>query len=273
MTKTDNQHYQFQLLRYAPNLVSGEHVNIGVFLFDAAGRMLDARFARDFRRLRCNPLADLEYLEALRNEFEEQRLLGEGFSAYGEQLRRDLSATLQISDQQSFWGGDATEEMERLYRSYVATPPSPRHETPENMRGTRRALRRQMDETFRRYHLFGANRLARDVDVPYGGGRLQFTFDYGYAANGAAGYLHGIALRNDVRDASRLCFAIERLRAREQDKAALNKVTGNKVTVTVVVDDQAPRDTLDLLEDSEVRTWQASKLDDLALTLRGDLGL
>jgi hypothetical protein len=155
----------------------------------------------------------------------------------------------------------------------VATPPSPRHETPENMRGTRRALRRQMDETFRRYHLFGANRLARDVDVPYGGGRLQFTFDYGYAANGAAGYLHGIALRNDVRDASRLCFAIERLRAREQDKAALNKVTGNKVTVTVVVDDQAPRDTLGLLEDSELRTWQASKLDHLALTLRGELDL
>jgi cytochrome oxidase assembly protein ShyY1 len=63
------------------------------------------------------------------------------------------------------------------------------------------------------------------------------------------------------------------VRAREQDKAAANKAAGGKVTVTAVVDDQTPRDTLDLLEDSEVQTWQASKLEDLALALRAGLGL
>ena len=67
--------YRFQVLRYVPNLVSGEYFNIGLLLRDGENQLIDARFAADFRRLRCHPLAELDYLEALRNEFEEKRLL------------------------------------------------------------------------------------------------------------------------------------------------------------------------------------------------------
>ncbi len=264
MSKTEMNRYEFQLLQYMPNLVSGEHVNIGVCLYDQQGHMLDARFARDFRRLRCHPLADLEYLEALRNEFEEQRLLGEGFSVYGRHLQRDLAATLQVSEQHSFWGGEPGTEVERLYQAYVATPRGEQQEAGGPRSGTRRALRLKMDDTFRRYHLLAnGNRLLRDVNVGYGPGRLQFTFDYSYPPNGANRYVHGIALHNDVRDATKLCFVLERLRARQNSEAA----------VTAVVDDQVPRDTLELLESSNIRIWQTSKLDDLALAIRGELGL
>ncbi len=264
MSNTTMHRYAFQLLQYTPNLVSGEHVNIGVFLNGPGGRLLDARFAREFRRLRCHPLADLEYLEALRNEFEEQRLLGEGFSEYGRQLQRDLSTALQVSEEFSFWGGEAAAEIERLYQAYVATPPREQEEAGGPRAGTRRALRHRMDAAFRRYHLLAnGNRLLPDVNVPYGPGRLQFTFDYAYPPNGASRYVHGIALHNDVRDASKLCFVLDRLRDRE--RAA--------VAVTAVVDDQVPRDTLELLEESDIRPWQASKLDELALAIRGELGL
>ncbi len=61
MTTTSEMNgYQFQLLQYMPNLVSGEHVNIGVLLYNKEGRLLEARFARDFQRLRGHPLADMD---------------------------------------------------------------------------------------------------------------------------------------------------------------------------------------------------------------------
>ena len=265
MEKAAMVQYQYQLLRYVPNLVSGEYVNVGVFLYDGAGRMIDARFARDFRRLRCHPLADLEYLTALRNEFEEQRLLGEGFSDYGQALQRDLSLALQVSDQRVFWGAEAGAEIERLYRAYVATPSGPRNGAPDIPSGARRALRRRMDETFGRYYLFAnGGRLRRDVSVNYGGGRLRFAFDYGYQPNGVTKYLHGVALRNDVRDATQLCFVLERLRGQEDAGA---------VSLTAVVDDEVPGDTLDLLGNTGIAAWKASKLDELALAVRKDLGL
>ena len=37
--------YRFQVLRYVPNLVSGEYFNIGLLLRDGENQLIDARFA------------------------------------------------------------------------------------------------------------------------------------------------------------------------------------------------------------------------------------
>ena len=256
--------YRFQVLRYVPNLVSGEYFNIGLLLRDGENQLIDARFAADFRRLRCHPLAELDYLEALRNEFEEKRLLGEGFSEYVRGLGEHLSAGLELTDSRVFWGGDAEGEIERLRQSFLVTPS--RQEVDgadtEALPGTRRALRRQMEQVFRRYHLIGGG-LQGQVSVPYAGPRLTFTFDYGYQPNGAARYVHALALRNNVSDASKLCFVFERLRGRE----------GESPELTAVLDDLFPDDTRELLESSAIETLPASRLDELALSIRGELGM
>jgi hypothetical protein len=257
--------YRFELLRYVPNVVAGEAFNVGVLLYDDAGRLLDARFAQEFRRLRCHPLADLDYLHALRNEFEEKRLTGEGFSAYIAELKRNLSNSLQIADAAALRGGDAVADIERLFAAYVATPVPAGGQTEEGAPppGSRRALRQRMDDVFRRYHLFAnGDRLSRDVKVSYGSARLQFSFDYAYRLNGAARYVHGLALREDINSAAKLCFVFERLRAREQG-----------LGLTVVLDEGIQDDVRELLESSEIAAWQAGRLDELALAIRNDLGL
>jgi hypothetical protein len=257
--------FQFELLRYFPNAVSGEFYNIGIFLFDDAGRVVGARFAEELRRLRCHPLAELDYLESLRGEFEEHRLLGEDFSEYLRELRKNLSETLQISPSKTVLAADSETEIERLYQTYVADPIAEKQgaEAEDAAPGTRRALRRRMEQTFQRYHLFAnGNRLRRDARVSYGGARLQFTFDFSYPPNGTARYIHGIALRNDIDDATRLCFVRERLRSRGED-----------VAVTAVLDDETLADTRDLLAGSEIASWDASRLDELAMEIRRDLGL
>ena len=264
-TTTETSHcYRFQVLRYVPNLVSGEYFNIGLLLYDGENHLIDARFTADFRRLRCHPLAELDYLEALRNEFEEKRLLGEGFSEYVGGLGEHLSAGLEVTDPRVFWGGDPEKEIERLRQAFLVTPS--RQEVfgadTEALPGTRRALRRQMEQTFRRYHLIGTG-LEGQVSVPYAGPRLRFTFDYSYRPNGAAHYIHGLALRNNVSDASKLCFVFERLRARAEESPEL----------TAVLDDSFPDDTRELLESSAIVTRPASQIDDLAFSIRGELGM
>lgn len=258
--------YQFQLLRYAPSVVAEEFYNIGVLLYDQADRLLDARFASEFRRMRCHPLVEMEYLEGLRHEFEEHRLLGEGFSQYVQTLQKSLARTLQITDRKAFLGREAAVEMDRLYRTYVATPP--RLIAGEEERGarpgTRRALRRLMDRTFENHGLLGPRAmLEADVALQYGSARLAFTFDYRYQPNGVGKLLHGVAQRNDVNEASKLSLAFERIRGRSETRLEL----------TAVVDDMVMPDTLELLESSKIRTWKAGRLDDLAMAIRREMGL
>jgi hypothetical protein len=261
--------YRFELLRYVPNLIAGEAFNVGVLLYDEAGRLLDARFAQEFRRLRCHPLADLDYLHALRHEFEEKRLTGEGFSAYIVELKRNLSNSLQISDAAAFRGEDAVVEIERLFAGYVATPVPAARQTEESepAAGSRRALRSHMEDVFRRYHLFAnGDRLRRDVQVNYGSARLQFNFDFGYEPSHqpirTTRYVHGLALREDINAAAKLCFVFERLRARQQG-----------VGLTVVLDEGVQDDVRELLSSSDIAPWEASRLEDLALAIRTDLRL
>lgn len=264
-TEASTANYQFELLRYVPNVVAGEAFNIGVLLYDGAGRLLDARFAQEFRRMRCHPLVDLDYLHALRNEFEDRRLTGEGFSDYVAALKKNLSNSLQITGARAMHGGNVVSEIERLFAAYVATPVPADRETgdPEPRPGTRRALRRRMEEVFGSYQLFAnGDRLRRDVRVSYGSARLQFSFDYAYQPNGAARYLHGLALNEDIQRAEKLCFVYERLRANTPG-----------VGLTVVLDEGVEDDVKDLLESSHATTWQAGRLDELAFAIRGELGL
>src|SRR3989442_1787395 len=106
--------YRFQVLRYSPNRLSEEFYNLAVLLYGEDGRVLDARFTPDFVRLRCHPLADVSLLQHLKDEFENRRLEGEGFTRYIEQLKQDLSQSLHVSEERSFLGGEALEEIERL---------------------------------------------------------------------------------------------------------------------------------------------------------------
>ena len=71
----DFKQCEFFLLRYVPDVVKGEFVNVGVVLLeDGDGGFTDVRFTRDWRRVRClDPEVDIELLESY--EAELRRLL------------------------------------------------------------------------------------------------------------------------------------------------------------------------------------------------------
>lgn len=252
--------YKFQLLRYAPNRLSEEFYNVAILLYGADGRLADARFTPDFLRLRCHPLADLDFLHQLKDDFERHRLQGEGFSEYVDELRQNLSQGLQVSEGKPFLGGEAAQEIERLCQTYLATPRPEEARPVEAAPGTRRWILDRLRETFGVYHLL--DRLETDVAVGgYVSPRFSFHVDYAYKPNGQTHFIHALSLHRDLADASRLCFLFDRLR------------TQAAATMTAVVADALPEDTSLLLQSSQIRPWPVSRLDDLALAIRQDLGL
>src|ERR1700751_1727591 len=67
---------EFFLLRYVPDAVKDEFVNIGVVMLEPGANgagFADVQFTRDWRRVRClDPQADVEMLEALERELRGQ---------------------------------------------------------------------------------------------------------------------------------------------------------------------------------------------------------
>jgi hypothetical protein len=251
--------YHFQLLRYSPNRLAEEFYNIAVLLYGPDGKLVEARFTPDFRRLRCHPLADLQLLEHLRSEFE-SRQFAEGFQDYVEELRRNLSQGLHLSEERVFEGGEPPEEIARLERTYLATPKRSEVRAEEPAPGTRRWILRRLRGALDLYHVL--DRMEAEVQV---GGfvspRFSFEMDYAYRPDGVTRYIHALSHQHDMADAPRLCFVFDRIRA--QAKAAL----------TAVVDDALPEDTRALLSSSRIEPCPVSKLDSLALAIRHDLGL
>lgn len=254
--------YRYRLLRYAPT-ISGEFYNVAVVLYDAAGRIVDARFAADFDRMVCNPAVELAALQALRDEFEEQRLLGEGFHAYFENLSRNLSDSLQATELKAFEGDEASGELDRLEETYLATPSglADAHEV-ERASG-RRSVRLLMGETFERHGILGPGLVEEGVEAPYGGSRLVFRFDYGYEVSGGRRLLHALGVRNAVRDASQLSFVMDRL----------GGDGGPAYGLTTVYEEGVADEALEVLALGEIRRIPTGDIDQLAASVKSELGL
>lgn len=249
--------YQFRLLRYAPTL-SGEFYNVAVVLYDAAGRIVDARFAAEFDRMRCNPAVELGLLESLRNEFEEQRLLGEGFRAYLEVMCKNLSDSLEITEQKPFDGGDAAVELDRLTATYLATPSGL---TPGQGAVTgRRAVRLMMAGAFERHGILGPGLVREGLEIPYAGTRLTFRFDFGYETRGEQKLLHALGGRSAVQEATRLGFVMERLRDQQPARS-----------LTAVHEEELVDEALELLELSSIPSLPISEVEPLAVRIREEL--
>src|SRR5437868_13478719 len=124
---SDRRQCEFYLLRYSPDAVKEEFVNLGVVLVDSAGaaNFADVRFTGDWRRVRClNPEADVDTLAALENEIraklsgtEEQRREIMRF------ITEDLSNQVQVTNAKACVTDSPERELDSLARMYLESPP------------------------------------------------------------------------------------------------------------------------------------------------------
>src|ERR1700737_2122476 len=190
--------FTYRVLRYTPNLVRDEWVNIGILLEDRGRNRVQARLIEEASEIarvrRLHPHADEGLLRSLPGDFEVQLASGAEGAAYLQRLEQTLSNVIQLSPQKGVLAEDFDAELDRLYSEQVA-PPHYR-ERAGLFESTRSFIRQKLSDVFRRHHIL--NKMEKAVRVE------EFTqpgdplrLDYAYRANGTRGYLHAVALSRD----------------------------------------------------------------------------
>ena len=206
----------YRILRYVPNLVRDEWMNIGVLLEDRTSgqhaiKLIeeDSEFAR-VRRL--NPGMDDSLLRGLAGTFDaELRKPKEAAAAYLEKLDQTLSNAVQFGPVKGVWAEDFDAELDRLYQDQVAPPARTRGGIIES---TRAWIKARLNDVFRRRRVPQLARGIRVEEFTQPGDPLRL--DYGYR-NGVQGYIQAVALGRDTAQAKVLAYTAERIRARIPD--------------------------------------------------------
>ena len=176
----------YRILRYVPNLMRDEWMNIGVLLEDGpsgqrAIKLIeeDSEFAR-VRRL--NPAMDDSLLRGLAGTFDaELRKPNEAVAAYLEKLDQTLSNAVQFGPVKGVFAEDFDAELDRLYQDQVAPPARARGGIIES---TRAWIKARLNDVFRRRRVPQLARAIRVEEFTQPGDPLRL--DYGYR-NGVQG--------------------------------------------------------------------------------------
>lgn len=206
--------YAYHVVRYTPNLVRDEWVNIGILLFDPAGGRILQRLVEEpaeFARVRrLHPGADEELLRRLPDSFHSQPSAANasgGPQAYLARLEQTLSTTIQLSPQKGLLAEDLEAELDRLYHDHVELP---RPRSMEDV-SSRHGIRSRANQIFRGSGIWPRlERRLRMDEFTYPGDPLRL--DYGYRRNGTRGFVQALSLSRDPGQAKVLAFTADAIR-------------------------------------------------------------
>ncbi len=258
------RHYAYRVLRYMPNLVRDEWVNIGVLLFDPQSgerRLRLIEEPEEYARVRrLHPRADESLLRALRNNLEDRFATAtELFRGNGEAHaegngRADwlkllgkwddtLSNALQLAPQKGVYADDLDAETERLYADHVAPE---RGAVRVGAPGSRGMMRSYCAQVLRQARLW--ERLQKGVRVE------EFTFagdpmriDYGYRKNGTRGFVQTLSVTRAPAEVKSLAYTVERIRGKVKD-SEFTAVTD----VHLIAENERHRFVQETLRDADV---------------------
>lgn len=234
---------EFFLIRYVPDVVKGEFVNIGVVLreADAATTETVVRFTRDWARVRCmDAEADTALLEALESEIAERLRLGAADTKPVMQLLEDtLSNSIQITEARAALAESIPAELAQLMRMYVE-PLKVKH---TRLRTGRAAIQATMRTEFERAGVWAMmrKRIAASLYTRPGD---PMKLDCGYRAfapeareakpeanaSGIIRLFQAVSLEGDVDGAKGLAWAAPQLRD------GVRRVEGADLELTAVVE-------------------------------------
>ena len=223
--------FAYRVLRYTPNLVRDEWVNIGVLLF-APGtgehrlRLIEEQ--DEFRRVRrLHPQADEDLLRRLRDDLEDRFQTASADGGGGVDWQAPLakwddtlSNALQLAPQKGTLAQDMDAELERLYNDHVAPQHAPGRVGPS----TRGQIRSYCTQVFRQARVW--ERIDKRIN-PSG-----FTFpgdpmriDFGYRRNGTRGFVYTLPASRAPSEAKNFAYTAERIATKASWKSEFAAVT------------------------------------------------
>ena len=279
---SERQQCEFFLVRYVPDTVKNEFVNIGVLLRDAsqpgsAHPPAQVRFTRDWARVRCiDPDADIAMLEAM--EVEMRRRLSESAADTKPLLQvieDSFSLQLQMTDSKACLAENMAAEMDALMRLYV----EPRKEKARASLSGRQAIVRQMRARFEHAQVWDLMR-KRIAAAGYTRPGDSLKIDCGYKPNGVIRMFHAVSLESDVELAKVLAFSAPALRA------GVTRVEKAELELTAIVEPlrngngDVPMDAdvtaqyrfgVETMEAQQIRVLTVNDLERVADTARREL--
>lgn len=216
----------YRILRYTPNLVRDEWINVGVLLFDPQTGERRLRLIEEqdeYNRLRrLHPQADESLLRALRDDLESRFQSANG--NWMELLAKwdeTLSNALQLAPQKGVFAADLDAELDRLYGDHVALQRAPSR---VGAPGSRAALRSYCSQVFRQARLWDRlEKAIRAEAYTFPGDPMRL--DYSYRRNGTRGFVQTISVTRAPADAKLLAYTAERILAKARLKTEFAAVT------------------------------------------------
>jgi Protein of unknown function (DUF3037) len=265
----DRRQLEFFLLRYVPDAVKDEFVNIGVVMVEARANgsgFADVRFTRDWRRVRClDPQADVEMLAALEREIRGQLASTRDREILLKRLEDSFSNVIQLSAVKGCLAEDPVREIEALASVYLEAA---------KVGGKREASGRQrilgkMREAFEQA---GVAKFVLPVPVaPYTKPGDPFQFDFGYRVGGEIKLFQAVSLKASVDAGVMLAARYPRI------APVMAKVTDSRPSLTAVIDDDLDRGqenvqfALSMMEEETIRIAVAAEMPGIAEVARREL--
>jgi Protein of unknown function (DUF3037) len=265
MSDPERKTFQYRILRYAPNLLRDEWVNIGVLLEGVDGperaiRILDDEHLPRVRR--HYPDADLDLLRGLQEEF------GSRLSGPSEKVTAELtkwndtySNAIQFGPKKSLLAEGFDTAFARLYDEQVGPPARARGGFAESARSW---LRSKLRDVFRRHRIL--DKLKANVRVEeFTHPGDTFKFDYAYR-NGVQGYLQSVLLGRDLLQCKALTYTAEHIR-RRNPTAEFTALTDTEPSR----EDRRQHFILQLFEEQKIHIIPMNRVEKFAEGLRRQL--
>jgi hypothetical protein len=260
---------RFFVLRYAPDAVKNEFVNIGLVLLPPAGGA-EVRFTHDWSRVRClDPEADLEMLQALESDLREKLRAMNGDQEFIlRRIQDSFSNALQPSEFQGCLAESPAAEADELARLYLERP---RRRQPREL-STRQAIYQRMRQEFESAGVWPL--MWKDVPVArYTRSGDPLKLDCGYSPNGTIKLFHAVSLASDVNAPKILAFTFPQL------AEGIRRVDGKQAQLTAVVEDDLPPNddamhfARETLEQHGIRIAAVSTMPDVAAEAAREMGI
>jgi hypothetical protein len=257
-----------RVVRYVPDLVRGEFLNIGLLLHSPDEKFLGCLFTDDFRHVRrFHPQADLDFLRELQQDFEQQIDEHEGdLAGYLRFMEQSFSNMIQLGEARPCLLHDPQSEIQTLFERYVG----PRLKGPLAL-DTRLRIKQRLTAALVRAGVW--EHLEKRIPAaPWTHQGDPFAFDFGYRPlqvegrpNGHVKFVHALSQRRDTALAKVLAYTMEHVRRREP--AELTAVVEDPTETP----DEATRSTRHILQEAQIALCPIAQLDSFAHSIRGEL--
>jgi hypothetical protein len=270
MKASELKECSYFLVRYVPDVVKGEFINIGVFLFCPAEQFLGCSFSDDWRRVnRFHAQADSEFLEDLQSHFKQQiEEHKKDLDGYVREMQQSYSNLIELSPPRKCLTADLDAQLHELFDRYVGARLTAPPEQDARMR-----IRHRLTESLRRCGVLGHKSFEKGIPaLRWSGAGDPFVFDFGYEPleptgkpNGRGKLIHTLSLKKDPKLAKELRLTFDRVRV----KGPSHLTVGHEDILDP--DDAVVRFSQDVLQDEHIRLVPVSGFDEYAQRIRAEL--